>query len=259
MKSLRIDRADGVVTVEMSRPEKKNAIDVPMWHELADAFLAVERAGTDRVLVLTGAGGDFCSGSDLSGMKGDDKLTFMDYVSEAARALHALTIPTIAKVDGVAVGAGWNLALGCDLVVAADRARFSEIFVRRALSLDGGGSWLLPKFVGLQKAKEIAFFGDIYSASEAAGLGLVTQVVPSEDLDEAVDDMAARLAAGPARALSLTKRLLDRAVEGGSFEQALRAESSAQVNNIGGADAAEARAAFLEKRTPVFGRAAASD
>lgn len=259
MNSLRIERNGGVATVVMSRPEKKNAVHVPMWHELADTFLAIERARTDRVMVLTGDGGDFCSGSDLAGMKGDDKLAFMADVSEAARALHALTIPTIAKVDGVAVGAGWNLALGCDLVVATDRARFSEIFVHRALSLDGGGSWLLPKLVGLQKAKEIAFFGDMYSAQEAADLGLVTSVVAPGEIDEKVATMAARLAAGPSRALSLTKRLLDASAEGGSLEQALRAESSAQVNNIGGPDAAEAKAAFLEKRVPVFGRGAPSD
>ncbi|GAA3137584.1 hypothetical protein GCM10020255_013120 [Rhodococcus baikonurensis] len=181
----------------------------------------------------------------------------MSDASEAARTLHAMTIPTIAKVDGVAVGAGWNLALGCDLVVATDRARFSQIFVRRALSLDMGGSWLLPRLVGLQKAKEIAYFGDMYSAQEAVDLGLVTRVVAPSEIDITVDSMAARLAAGPARALSLTKQLLDAAVDGGSLDQALRLESQAQVNNIGGADAAEAKAAFLEKRTPVFGVSAA--
>jgi enoyl-CoA hydratase/carnithine racemase len=257
MEFLRVERSGGVVTVVMSRPEKKNAVNLAMWRELAGAFTAIERLHTDRVMVLTGDGGDFCSGADLSSLNGGDTLDFMSDASEAARALHAMTIPTIAKVDGVAVGAGWNLALGCDLVVATDRARFSQIFVRRALSLDMGGSWLLPRLVGLQKAKEIAFFGDMYSAREAAGLGLVTRVVAPDDIDAAVEELAGRLAAGPARALALTKQLLDSAVEGGSLEQALRMESQAQVNNIGGADAAEAKAAFLEKRTPVFGAPAA--
>lgn len=252
MEFLRVERSGGVVTVVMSRPEKKNAVNMPMWHELAETFAAIERSHTDRVMVLTGDGGNFCSGSDLAGMKGNT-LDFMADVSETARALHAMTIPTIAKVDGVAVGAGWNLALGCDLVVATDRARFSQIFARRALSLDFGGSWLLPRLVGLQKAKEIAFFGDFYSAPEAAELGLVTRVVEPADLDATVDSMAERLAAGPARALSLTKQLLEASAEGGSMEQALRLESQAQVNNISGPDAAEAKAAFLEKRTPVFG------
>ncbi|MFE5705218.1 enoyl-CoA hydratase [Rhodococcus sp. ACS1] len=254
---LRVERSGGVVTVVMSRPEKKNAVNLAMWHELAEIFTSIERAHADRVMVLTGDGGDFCSGADLASLTGGDTLDFMSDASEAARTLHAMTIPTIAKVDGVAVGAGWNLALGCDLVVATDRARFSQIFVRRALSVDMGGSWLLPRLVGLQKAKEIAYFGDMYSAQEAADLGLVTRIVAPSEIDITVDSMAERLAAGPARALSLTKQMLNAAVEGGSMEQALRLESQAQVNNIGGEDAAEAKAAFLEKRTPVFGARAA--
>ncbi|WP_231913747.1 enoyl-CoA hydratase/isomerase family protein [Rhodococcus sp. LB1] len=254
---LRVERSGGVVTVVMSRPEKKNAVNLAMWHELAETFTSIERAHADRVMVLTGDGGDFCSGADLASLTGGDTLDFMSDASEAARTLHAMTIPTIAKVDGVAVGAGWNLALGCDLVVATERARFSQIFVRRALSVDMGGSWLLPRLVGLQKAKEIAYFGDMYSAQEAADLGLVTRVCAPSEIDITVDSMAERLAAGPARALSLTKQLLNTAVDGGSMEQALRLESQAQVNNIGGEDAAEAKAAFLEKRSPVFGARAA--
>lgn len=253
MEFLRVERSGGVVTVVMNRPEKKNAASREMWLELAETFTAIERSHSDRVMVLTGAGGDFCSGADLASLKGDDTLGFMSDASEAARTLHSMTIPTIAKVDGVAVGAGWNLALGCDLVVATDRARFSQIFIRRALSVDMGGSWILPRLVGLQKAKEITFFGDMYSAAQAYELDLVTRVVDPSELDAVVDSMAERLAAGPARALSLTKQLLNAAVQGGSMEQALRLESQSQVNNIGGPDAAEAKAAFLEKRAPVFG------
>ncbi|MFE4499106.1 enoyl-CoA hydratase/isomerase family protein [Rhodococcus sp. NPDC056743] len=251
MEFLRVERRDGVVTVVMSRPEKKNAANLEMWRELAETFTSVEHSHADRVLVLTGDGGDFCSGADLASVNGDP-LDFMSDASDAARALHALTIPTIAKVDGVAVGAGWNLALGCDLVVASDRARFSQIFVRRALSVDMGGSWLLPRLVGIQKAKEIAFFGDMYSAAEAAEMGLVTRLVPVAELDATVGKMAERLAAGPARALSLTKQLLDASADGGSLESALRLEAQAQGNNITGGDAAEAKAAFLGKRAPVF-------
>ncbi|WP_024795619.1 enoyl-CoA hydratase/isomerase family protein [Tomitella biformata] len=253
MEFLQVERRDGVVTVVMNRPEKKNAVNMEMWRELAAIFASVERWHTDRVLVLSGAGGDFCSGSDLASLQGDP-LHFMSDVSDAARALHALSIPTIARVDGVAVGAGWNLALACDLVVASERAKFSQIFVRRALSVDLGGSWLLPRLVGLQKAKEIALFGDIYTAAQAAEMGLVTRLVPVEDLDAVVERLAARLAAGPARALSATKQLLNAAADGGSLEAALRLESQAQANNIAGADAAEAKASFLEKRAPVFQR-----
>lgn len=251
VETLKVDRHDGIVTVTMSRPEKKNAADETMWCELSETFMAVRRNGQDRVLVLTGAGGDFCSGADLAGMR-EDALRYMTDAGEAARALHALTIPTIAKVDGVAVGAGWNLALGCDLVIATDRARFSQIFVRRALSVDMGGSWLLPRLVGIQKAKEIAFFGDMYSAAQAAELGLVTRIVSPDELDEVVAGMACRLADGPAQALSLTKQLLDASAEGGGMEAALQREAHAQANNITGVDAKEAKAAFLDKREPVF-------
>jgi 2-(1,2-epoxy-1,2-dihydrophenyl)acetyl-CoA isomerase len=253
VQTLEIERRDGVVTVVMSRPEKKNAGDPAMWRELAETFTEIERTPGDRVMVLTGAGGDFCSGADLEGLTGD-ALDYMKRASHAAAALSALTIPTIAKVDGVAVGAGWNLALGCDLVVATERARFSQIFIRRALSLDFGGSWFLPRLVGLQKAKELAFFGDILSAAQASDLGLVTRVVTPEDLDSTVESMARRLVHAPAQALSLTKQLLDAAADGGSIEAALQRENHVQANNIVGAEAEEAKAAFLEKREAVFYR-----
>ncbi|WP_231983024.1 enoyl-CoA hydratase/isomerase family protein [Nocardia sp. 852002-20019_SCH5090214] len=253
MQTVNVERHDGVVAVVMSRPEKKNAGSPAMWRELAETFTEIERTPGDRVMVLTGAGGDFCSGADLDGISGD-ALDYMKRASHAAAALSALTIPTIAKVDGVAVGAGWNLALGCDLVVAADRARFSQIFIRRALSLDFGASWLLPRLVGLQKAKELAFFGEILSAAEAYELGLVTRIVAPDELDSTVESMARQLVHAPAQALSLTKQLLDAAADGGSIEAALQRENHAQANNIVGADAAEARAAFLEKRAALFYR-----
>ncbi|WP_232330090.1 enoyl-CoA hydratase/isomerase family protein [Rhodococcus sp. BH4] len=253
METLVVERSGGVVTVTLSRPDKKNALTPTMFRELVEVFTEVENNPDDRVLVLTGAAGDFCSGADLAGLRGD-ALKYMAIAHEVPRALHALTIPTIAKVDGVAVGAGWNLALGCDLVVATERARFSQIFVRRALSLDFGGSWLLPKLVGIQKAKELAFFGDIISAADAAELGLVTKVVAVEELDPTVDLMAARLVGGPAQAISLTKQLLNASADGGGLEVALRHESHVQANNINGEEAQEAKDAFMEKRDAVFFR-----
>ena len=119
--------------------------------------------------------------------------------------LHRVTKPTIAKVDGHAVGAGLSLALGCDLVVCTDRAKLSAIFSRRGLSLDMGASWLLPRIVGLARAKEIALFGDMWTAEEALAIGLVNRVVPPAEIDAFVDDWARTLAAGPPLALSLNK------------------------------------------------------
>src|SRR5688572_3194657 len=182
MESLEVPEADGVVTVTLNRPERKNAINGKMWENLLATFRSAAVDDAVRVVVLTGAGGAFCSGADLSpGGRGDDKhqLGRMRDVADVCLALHHLPKPTIAKVGGVAAGAGCNMALGCDLVVASDEARFSEIFARRGLSIDFGGSWLLPRLVGLHKAKELALFADIISAKEAEEVGLVNRVVPA--------------------------------------------------------------------------------
>ena len=129
----------------------------------------------------------------------------MRALADLALRLHRLPKPTIAKVGGVAAGAGMSMALGCDLVVASESARFSQIFAKRGLSVDFGASWLLPRLIGLHKAKELAFFADILSAAEAEAFGLVNRVVPDDELDAFVDDWARRLADGPTLALSMTK------------------------------------------------------
>ena len=143
------------------------------------------------------------------------------------------------------------LALGCDLIVASDTARFSEIFSRRGLSVDVGGTWLLPRLIGLHRAKELAFFADIVSAQEAAGMGLVNRVVPAAELDAFVRGWADRLAAGPPIALSMTKRLLTNAFSV-TLDEALEHEGMAQSVNLATQDTVEAIQAFLEKREPRF-------
>jgi 2-(1,2-epoxy-1,2-dihydrophenyl)acetyl-CoA isomerase len=143
------------------------------------------------------------------------------------------------------------MALGCDLIVASDEARFSEIFARRGLSIDFGGSWLLPRLVGLHRAKELALLADIISAKEAEAMGLVNRVVPAGELDAFVDDWARRLAAGPPIALAQTKRMLNNSFEV-TLEQALEDEGWAQTVNFGTADVTEAMQAFFQKREPKF-------
>lgn len=252
METLQIERHDGIVTVTLNRPEKKNAANQAMWGELGTAFREIADRDDDRVVVITGAGGEFCSGADLTGGgRSRHQLAAMRFVNEAALALHRLPQPTIAKVRGVAVGAGCNLALGCDLVVAGETARFSEIFARRGLSLDFGGSWLLPRRIGLHRAKELALFADIIDAAHAERIGLVNRVLPDAELDAFVDGWARRLAAGPPIALAMTKRLLDNSFDA-TFEQALDDEARAQTVNFSTADTAEAMMAFVEKRDPRF-------
>jgi 2-(1,2-epoxy-1,2-dihydrophenyl)acetyl-CoA isomerase len=175
----------------------------------------------------------------------------MRRLGDVALGLHHVTKPTIAKVDGVAVGAGLSLALGCDLVVCSDRARLSMIFAKRSLSLDNGASWLLPRLVGMARAKEIALFGGMWSGEEAAAIGLVNRVLPVDELDAFVEEWAAALAAGPPLALSMTKTLLH-ASSMASMEQAVEDEARCQALNFSTSDTAEAMSAFGQKREPVF-------
>ena len=251
-----MQRADGVVTITLDRPDVKNAIDGTMWDELLATFRAIYDDPGDRVVVLTGAGGEFCSGADVRTMGASvgerSALAAMREVSDVALALHRLPQPVIAKVRGVAAGAGCNLALAADLVVAASSARFSEIFTRRGLSVDFGGTWLLPRLVGLHRAKELAFFAEVLSADEVHAMGLLNRVVPDGELDGLVDDWAARLAAGPSLALSMTKKMLNDSMANG-MEQAVEEEARSQTVNFGTADTAEAIEAFLERREPRFG------
>lgn len=247
------------MTVTMNRPEKKNAMNGLMWRELIDLFDEIEDSREIRVLVITGAGDGFCSGADLTDTSNAGQLSdgvggslrAMRVVGRCALRLHELHIPTIAAVNGVAAGAGCNLALGCDLVVASDRARFSEIFSKRGLSVDFGGSWILPRLIGLHRAKELVFLADIIDATEADRIGLVNRVVPHEDLATTVRELAQRLAALPPVQLSVSKQLLNQSLSV-SMADALEFEDVAQIMNFQSADTAEAVAAFVEKRPPTF-------
>ncbi len=243
---------DGVCTLTLDRPERKNAIDFDLADELDRALHQAEADAGVRVVVLTGANETFSAGGDLGG-GGDEghMMSTMRRITAPALTLHHFSKPTIAKVDGTAAGAGWNIALGCDLVVASDRARFCQIFAKRALSVDYGGTWLLPRLVGLHKAKELAMLAEFVPAEEAHRLGLVNRVVPAAELDAFVDDWASRLAAGPPIALSLTKRMLTDA-SSRTFDDAIDAENVSQSVNIATEDTREGLTAFFQKRAPVF-------
>jgi enoyl-CoA hydratase/carnithine racemase len=257
LETIIVERDSGVVSVTLNRPERKNAANGLMWLELRQTFYEVAHSSSDRVLVLTGAGGAFCSGADIgdpsgvSGNPSDPHLVRMQFLGEVMLALHEVPKPTIAKVRGIAAGAGLSLALGCDLVVAGEDARFSEIFARRGLSVDGGSSWLLPRLVGMHRAKELAYFADILSAEQALEFGLVNRVLPDDELDEFVDGWARRLADGPPLALSMTKKLLHEGSRS-SMAEALENEARCQTVNFFTEDTTEAMRAFAEKRDPVF-------
>ena len=261
--NIRIESDGAVTTVTIDRPQRKNACTPGMWAGLREGFRDIATSAA-RAVVLTGAGGDFCAGADVGPSDGADtgdntaaeapprhRVDNMRDIADTVMAIHDCPRPVIAKVDGVAVGAGLGMALAADMLWCSPRARFSLIFAKRGLSLDFGTSWLLPKRIGLHEAKRLAFTGEIIGAERAAQLGVVNEIVPADELDAAVDDMAAQLAAGPPVALASTKRLLNNASNISLF-QALEAEGLGQGVNFATRDTAEALRAFIDKRDPVF-------
>lgn len=247
---------DQIRWIRLDRPDRKNAIPADGWDQLRSAFEAFERSDA-RVLVILGNGGEFCAGADLDPSAAADmagvisRSERMKTVGAAALALHRLTKPSIAAVDGVAVGAGMNLALGCDVVIASTRARFSEIFVRRGLTLDFGGSWLLPRIIGQQRAKELALSGRMVGAEEALAIGLVLEVVEPDQLEAVARQRAESFLDGAPVAQMFVKQAIDRSWDV-TFEEALAWEGQSQAICFGTEDVGEGIAAFLQKRPPRF-------
>lgn len=280
LATLSIEKRGAVGRILLARPEKKNAMDPRMARELADVLDDFEADPEIRAVLIRGKGGNFCSGGDLApdrgrgastevpvhgssveapsapprrpGSPASVTLDVMNRVyGRAIRALHQHPKPVVALVEGVAAGAGANLAFACDLVYATPEARFCEIFVRRGLSLDCGGSWLLPRLVGMQRAKELAFFGDWIPAATAREYGLVNAIFEATSIEAAVDEKLAALAERPPIALAQIKQSLHRASTV-SMAEALELEAVAQAACTATEDTAEGMRAFLEKRPPRF-------
>lgn len=246
---------DAIRTLTMDVPNRKNAIPTSGWADLERSFADFE-ASQNRCLIVTGANGDFCAGADLDPGESVERSVSerhrrMKTVGRAAARLHRLTKPTIAAVDGVAVGAGMNLALGCDVVIASDRARFSEIFAARGLTLDFGGSWLLPRVVGIQRAKELALSARIVPADEAVEIGLCLEKVPVANLITRARALAASFIAQAPIAQMFTKQGLNQSWDN-SFADALALEGVNQAICFTTADVTEGIDSFIEKRPPEF-------
>ncbi|MFG6449305.1 enoyl-CoA hydratase-related protein [Roseateles sp. BYS180W] len=248
----------GVCHITLNRPEALNAFTAPMLDALAAALQEVAANEQVRALVLTGAGRAFSAGQDLQeplvrpepGVRKDLGL-MLDHYLPVARALRSLPVPTVCAVNGVAAGAGANLALGCDIVLAAEGASFIQAFSKIGLIPDCGGTWLLPRLVGRAKALELALLGDKLSASEAARLGLIARCVPAETLAAEALGVAQRLAALPTSALVRTRALVDAAMDL-PFDEALSAERTAQSALGQAHDYQEGVQAFLDKRAPRY-------
>jgi 2-(1,2-epoxy-1,2-dihydrophenyl)acetyl-CoA isomerase len=256
-----------VAWITLNRPEVRNAVTPDQRNRVIDLLEEASASLDVRAVVLTATGKGFCTGADLRGGSrrpapkkpegAPDRVMgeAARMIRRGAQRLIASVLdcekPVIAAVNGTAAGIGAHLAFACDLVVAAEEARFIEVFVRRGISPDGGGAYLLPRLIGLQKAKELIFFGDDLSAAEAKEIGLVNRVVPADDLAATAAELAGRLATGPTKALGMAKWLLNRSFDS-DRQTAFDDEAWAQELITGTVDCGEGLRSFAERRTPEF-------
>lgn len=247
--------ADGVATITLNRPEVYNALNDAITYELQDALKAAAKDEAVRVVVLTGAGKAFCSGQDLKAVAGQEKRSFMESLHKRynpiIRAMKSLPKPIVAKVNGVAAGAGCSLALACDIIVASEEASLIEVFINIGLIPDSGSSYFLPRLVGMAKAFELCSMGSRVKATEALQLGLINKVVPADQLDAAVKEYTDYYSKAPTKAIGLIKKMLDKSTTS-TLEEMLEYEAYCQEVAGTSKDYKEGVTAFLEKRKPAF-------
>lgn len=257
----------GVATLTIDRPDAGNSLNAAVRDGLADTFDELSATLGVRAVVLTGAGErHFCTGAGLGGPQpeaparpegaperavGDLQRTIRRGWQRLIASILDCEKPVVAAVNGTAAGGGANLVLACDLVVMAEGARLIEVFVRRGIIPDAGAAYLLPRIVGPQRAKELLFLGDDVAAADCLRLGIANQVVPDAELAGAAAELAGRLAAGPSKAIQLTKWLVNRSFES-SRQTAFEEEGYAQELVAGSEDFKEGLAAFSERRSPEF-------
>lgn len=249
---------NAVSWITLDRPEAMNALTWDQRERVIELLAAASADPGVRAVVITATGRGFCAGADLRGgpptgerVPGDVARTIRLGAQRLIAAVLDCEKPVIAAVNGTAAGIGAHLAFACDLVLAAEPARFIEVFVRRGLVPDGGGAYLLTRLVGPQRAKELMFFGDALSAADAERIGLVNRVVPPRELEKTAREWSERLAAGPTRALALTKQLVNASLDT-DRGSAFAAEAAAQEINMTTVDANEGVASFVERRSPRY-------
>lgn len=250
-----VERKGSIATLTLNRPEKLNALNVKMIEELESALLGILKDKNARVLVITGAGRGFCSGADVRDMAQAPSPVGIRYLAQTAHkiilALTDLEKPVIAKVNGVAVGFGFSLALGADMIIASEKARFGVIFSRIGLIPDGGSLFHLPRLVGPAKAKELIFTAKIFDAEEAEKIGVINRAVPADELDREVDTLAKQLAEGPTVAFGIAKKIINKGLNM-DLSSVLESEAFGQTITGTTEDAREGVMAFLEKRKAEF-------
>jgi len=258
MEEIIFRREGSVEVITLNRPGVLNAFNFNMLKALTEGFERLGQEDEVRAVVVTGEGKGFCTGADLtgggaredSGTPAGMRLSTHIY-SRMIRSMVEMEKPLIGAVNGDAAGAGCNFALACDLLVASEKARFIQVFVRRGLVADAGGTFFLPRLVGLARAKELMFTGEAVEAQRALELGLVNKVVPHDKLMEEAMELAAELASGPTRAIGMIKTMLNRSFES-DLGAALEREASLQGIAVSTADVVEGITSFLQKRKPEF-------
>ncbi len=253
---IQFEQANGIATIALNRPDVYHAINDLMAQEIQDAIKQTAKNDDIRVLVLSASGKAFCSGQDLKEMgEIPANFSFAETVKKKYNpiilGLRGLNKPVIAKVQGVAAGAGCSLALAADVIIASEEASFAELFVQIGLVLDSGSSFFLPRLVGYAKAFELSTLGDRITATEAERIGMINKVVSSVELDQAVLEIAQRYAGMPTKSIALIKRMLNRSFES-SLEQMLEMEMYFQEIAGRSSDFREGYTAFREKRKPTF-------
>ncbi|UYZ84225.1 2-(1,2-epoxy-1,2-dihydrophenyl)acetyl-CoA isomerase PaaG [Entomomonas sp. E2T0] len=249
---------NGIAKLTLNRPKQLNSFNEAMHKEVKQVLDEIQCNEQVRVLVLTGAGRGFCAGQDLSdrNVKASSEMPNLGYSIEQfynplILQLQDLAIPTICAVNGVAAGAGANIPLACDIVIAAKSASFIQAFVKIGLIPDSGGTWILPRLIGLARAKALTLLGNKLSAEQAADWGLIWQCVDDDKLVEETDKLASHFAAQPTYGLALTKQALNVSFDN-TLEQQLNIERDLQRLAGRSEDYKEGVAAFIEKRAPAF-------
>ncbi len=251
--SVRLDQDGAVAVVTLDRPDRRNAFTMAMRGEIADMFGALTEDRDVRAIVLTGAGGHFCSGADTSEMGASDTAAFlhrMRTLHHMIRSIVRTPKPVMAAVDGTCVGAGWSIALACDMIVAAPDARFAQLFGRIGFAPDAGAIWQLARLVGPMRAKEIVYSGRTIDAAEALRLGLILSIEDRRPVLAAAIDMARDMGAGPPLAHAMSKQLFDAAAL--PLDQFLDREFTVQPMLAATADHREGLEAARAKRAPMF-------
>jgi len=257
---IRYEVADSVARLTLSKPGRLNALSWSTWAEIESAIESANNDDRVKAVIITGEGRGFSAGTDLTDQRNPAEWRPRPFEGREAkyrsRYLGTATVyncskPTIAAVNGVAVGAGFSLTMACDIRIASEAARFSAIFVKRAIVADTGCTWFLPRLVGMERALEMMYTGRMVGAEEALRIGLVSEVVSAEQLLERASALATEIARGPSLAVELNKRLAHEGLTR-SLEDQIELEEYLQAITRDSEDAREGRASFLEKREPVF-------